>query len=158
MFEELTTLSYEDLIAVGHGIFAVWGGSPGVLYTLTEDQRGIAETFVDKYPEAEYGKPLSEYMDKRIYEESPPSADSQATAERFLTRIAEDFNARGFRAGLNFSANSFKPIVASNMSDKNMNKNVRIEVKRGIGVYAKVYSNSRHSNVKCIGVTGTGSK
>ncbi|MCL1803510.1 MAG: hypothetical protein FWG30_07715 [Eubacteriaceae bacterium] len=87
MFEELDSLSNEDLVAVAHGIFAIWDDPKraallSTAYHLDSSLAAIAESFAGKYPARMNKHALFGYIRERTYK--PMSPDSVRAGESFL--------------------------------------------------------------------------
>ena len=88
MFNELKNLSNEELIAVGHAIFAEWNSHFIVKERLPKKLREIASLFIKRYSEDEYKELLDEYINTRINDEI--SIDSSKAGQEFLDKLSEN--------------------------------------------------------------------
>ena len=84
MFEILDSLTYQDVIKVSHGIFAMWDTYDGVASNLRPDLKDIACKLATQYGEDKYYFQLVKYVKERSNHEI---REDNGNAQRFLDSI-----------------------------------------------------------------------
>ena len=85
LFDELDSLSYEDLVSVCHGIFALWDHYDGIACRLEDNLSAIAQSFTKNHSYSQSGDSLLNYVNERTMHALP--LDSQIAGESFLEKI-----------------------------------------------------------------------